>query len=245
MSLEIYEMKPEKQYKNIHDVLNNWTKKKPYQTKQEMYIWLNKINTANAINTEFKIDPNEIQLQIPIYRKSGGYNGNENNLATIIDVCSPENNITAISTIGSKNILKKENLTIGKTKTPKWFYAYGLNGTHETIPWINDIDTIIITAPKNTILTKNDIPPRIEQKEKRDAIRHIETMNRYIHDEYEHLKQIDKTLELWQLPQRWNNIMEFTEKTPITTHKLDSLNELYQTQKYNIPLSKINEILIQ
>lgn len=243
MSLTIYEIKTEETYTNIHDTFKYWSKGKPYHIKQNMYDFLNKINTAYEICKEFKIHPNKIQLQTPIYRKSGGHNGNQNNIATIIDVCSPKNHLTAVSTIGSKNTLKKETLTIGNTETPKWFYVNGLNEAHEKIPWIDDIDTIIITAPKNTIITKNNIPKKIDQKEKRNTTRHIETMNRYIHDEYEQLKQIDKTLELWQLPQRWNNIMDFDEKMPITIQTLNSLYEYYQTQKYNLPLSKINEIL--
>ena len=103
----------------------------------------------------------------------------------MIDISSPNHKLVALSPLGSKNILKKDNLTRGKTEIPKWFYAYGLNDAHINIPWIDDLKNIIIMVPKNTIIANPDIysdRKRVNNKRKNEISRTIDEMNRFIHN---------------------------------------------------------------
>ncbi len=248
MGLEILEIETRKKYTDIRSVFDEWAKKKPNPAKTTMYAWLNKINTANTISSYYGISPDKIQLQVPVYRKSGGYEEKERNKATVIDAYSPENHIAAVIVSNNAGVLKKKSLIIGNDeKKPKWFYAHGLNETYEEIRNIEDINTILLAVPKNTIITKKDINVEknvINNPSKRNkTIREIKSMNRYIYDESKQLQKAGKSLEIWQLPHIWNNTMEFAKEIPITTSTLNSLFEL--AQGYNISLSELNKILMQ
>ncbi|MCK5474737.1 MAG: hypothetical protein KAI53_05005, partial [Candidatus Aenigmarchaeota archaeon] len=83
--------------------------------------------------------------------------------------------------------MKEKSLTIGNDKKkPKWFYAYGLNTTYEENQSIEELNTIIIAIPKNTIITKKDIYIEkgvINKPSKRSRpLMDIESMNRYLYD---------------------------------------------------------------